>query len=131
MSIRKRLVYFAIGLFIGIIFVQIILDKKGLSLTDYFGDYLPNGRVLNTLKSKQRVFDQKALSFFQDQQIDTSKIGIFLTKGDVNFDKSRQREKPCNFYQIEVKHQKEKLGFYIKNCDSIVTIQDAFKIYEK
>lgn len=131
MSIRKRLVYFAIGLFIGIIFVQIILDKKGLSLTDYFGDYFPNGRVLNTLKSKQRVFDQKALTFFQMQQIDTSKMENFLIEGDVNFDKSRQREKPCNFYQIEAEHQKQILGFQIKNCDSIVTIQDAFKIYEK
>lgn len=131
MSIRKRLVYFAIGLFIGIIFVQIILDKKGLSITDYFGDYLPNGRVLNTLKSKQRVFDQKALTFFQNQQIDTSKIESFLTEGNVNFDKSRQREKPCNFYLIESEYQKEKLGFQVKNCDSLVTIQDAYKIYEK
>lgn len=131
MSIRKRLVYFAIGLFIGIIFVQIILDKKGLSLTDYFSGYFPNGRVLNTLKSKQRVFDEKAFSFFQNQQIDTSMIESFLTKGKVNFDKSRQREKPCNFYQIESEYQNMKLGMHIKNCDTVVTIQDAFKIYAK
>lgn len=131
MSIKKRLVYFAIGLFIGIIFVQIILDKKGLSLTDYFSDYFPNGRVLNTLNSKQRVFDQKALTFFQNQQIDTNKIENFFKEGVVNFEKSRQREKPCNYYFLDAKYQKMQLGIKIKNCDTLVTIQDAFKINAK
>lgn len=123
MSIRKRILYFVIGLFIGIIFVQIIFDKKDVSF-----DYLPNDRVLKTLRTKQRVFDQKALSFFQQEQIDTSKIEFFLKESNVNFEKSRQREKPCNFYLIESEYKKMKLGFNIKNCDTLVTIQNAFKI---
>jgi len=123
MSIRKRIVFFAIGLFIGIIFVKIIFDKKDVSF-----DYLPNDRVLKTLRTKQRIFDQKALSFFQQEQIDTSKIEFFLKEAKVNFDKSRQREKPCNFYQIESDYQKMRLGFLIKNCDTLMTIEDAFKI---
>ena len=131
MSLKKRLIYFAIGLSIGIIFVQIILDKKGLSLTDYFSDYFPNGRVLNTLKSKQRVFDQKALTFFENEQIDTAKIEIFLTDANVDFSESKQRLKPCNYYQVEAIHKKEKIGLYLKNCDTLVTIERAFKINEK
>lgn len=123
MSIRKRILYFVIGLFIGIIFVQIIFDKKDVSF-----DYLPNDRVLKTLRTKQRVFDQKALFFFQQEQIDTSKIEFFLKESNVNFEKSRQREKPCNFYLIESEYKKMKLGFNIKNCDTLVTIQNAFKI---
>ncbi len=123
MSIRKRILYFVIGLFIGIIFVQIIFDKKDVSF-----DYLPNDRVLKTLRTKQRVFDQKALSFFQQEQIDTSKIEFFLKESNVNFERSRQREKPCNFYLIESEYKKMKLGFNIKNCDTLVTIQNAFKI---
>lgn len=123
MSIRKRILYFVIGLFIGIIFVQIIFDKKDVSF-----DYLPNDRVLKTLRTKQRVFDQKALSFFQQEQIDTSKIEFFLKESNVNFEKSRQREKPCNFYLLESEYKKMKLGFNIKNCDTLVTIQNAFKI---
>lgn len=126
MSTRKRIVFFAVGLFIGIIFVQIIFDKKDVSF-----DYLPNDRVLKTLRTKQRLFDQKAINFFEQEQIDTSKIVDFLTKSEVNFDKSRQREKPCNYYLIESEYQKMNLGFQIKNCDTLVTIQDAFKIYEK
>lgn len=126
MSIRKRLVYFAIGVFIGIIFVQIIFDKKDVSF-----DYLPNDRVLKTLRTKPRVFEEEALSFFQEQQIDTSKIEIVLTDGDVNFEKSRQREKPCNYYLIESELQQNLLAIKVKNCDSLVTIQDAFKINKK
>jgi len=126
MSTRKRIIYFALGLIIGVIFVQIIFNKKDVSF-----DYLPNDRVLKTLRTKQRQFDQKALNFFQNEQIDTSKIEYFLTEAEVNFDESRQREKPCNFYQIESEYKTTKLGIQIKNCDTIVTIQDAFKIYPK
>jgi len=126
MSIRKRIVFFTIGLFIGIIFVKIIFDKKDVSF-----DYLPNDRVLKTLRTKQRIFDQNALSFFQQEQIDTSKIDYFLKEAEVNFDKSKQREKPCNFYQIESDYQKMRLGFLIKNCDTLVTIENAFKINMK
>lgn len=126
MSTRKRIVYFAIGLFIGIIFVQIIFDKKDVSF-----DYLPNDRVLKTLRTKQRTFDEKALTFFQEEKIDTSKIEFFLKEAVVNFDKSKQREKPCNYYQIESEHQEMKLGLLLTNCDTLVTVQDAFKIYAK
>jgi hypothetical protein len=126
MSTRKRVVFFAIGLLIGIVFVQIIFDKKDVSF-----DYLPNDRVLKTLRTKQRQFDQKALSFFKEEGIDTSKIEYFLKESEVNFNKSRQREKPCNFYHIESKHDNMKLGLEVKNCDTLVTIKDAFKIIEK
>ena len=126
MSTRKRIIFFAVGLFIGIIFVQIIFEKKDVSF-----DYLPNDRVLKTLRTKQRVFDKKAISFFEQEQIDTSKIEYFLKESEVNFDKSRQREKPCNYYQIESDYQEIRYGFQIKNCDTLVTIQDAFKINAK
>ncbi len=126
MSLKKRILFFAVGLLIGIVFVKIIFDKKDVSF-----DYLPEDRVLKTLRTKQRVFDDKALLFFQQQNIDTSLIESFLTDGNVNFNKSQQRKKPCNFYYIESKYQQNKLGINIKNCDTLVTIQNTFKINEK
>ncbi|RRO25606.1 DUF4258 domain-containing protein [Flavobacteriaceae bacterium 14752] len=126
MSLKKRILYFAVGLLIGIVFVKIIFDKKDVSF-----DYLPEDRVLKTLKTKQRIFDDKALLFFQQQKIDTSFIETFLTNGNVDFGKSEQRKKPCNFYYIESKYQGNKLAVNIKNCDTLVTIQKAFKINEK
>ena len=126
MSLKKRLIYFAIGLFIGLIFVKIIFDKKDVSF-----DYLPNDRVLKTLRTKSRVFDDKALEFFTKKDIDTAQIERFLTDASVNFNESKQRLKPCNYYQVEAIHNKEKIGLYLKNCDTLVTIQNAFKINEK
>lgn len=126
MSLKKRILFFAIGLFIGIIFVKIIFDKKDVSF-----DYLPNERVLKTLRTKHRTFEDKALLFFQEQSIDTSEIESLLTKAEVNFDKSQQRKKPCNFYYIESAHQNKTLALEIKNCDTLVTIQNAFKINRK
>ena len=126
MSLRKRLLYYAGGLIIGIIFVKLIFGKKDVSF-----DYLPNDRVLKTLRTKARVFDGPALIFFKNQNIDTSKIEYFLTNSKVNFSESQQREKPCNFYQVESNYNNIPLGFYIKNCDTLVTIHKAFKINAK
>lgn len=126
MSIRKRIAFFAVGLLIGIVFVKLIFGKKDVSF-----DYLPNDRVLKTLKTKQRVFDDKALDFFNSEAIDTSLVEEFLNNGDVNFSASQQREKPCNFYQIENEMNKQKYALYVKNCDTLVTIKKAFKINRK
>ncbi len=126
MSLKKRLIYFAIGLSIGIVFVKIIFDKKDVSF-----DYFPNDRVLKTLRTKTRVFEPKAITFFENEQIDTAMIERFLTDANVNFSKSKQRLKPCNFYQIESKYEKNLIGLYIKNCDTLIKIEQAFKINEK
>jgi hypothetical protein len=126
MSIKKRIAFFAVGLLIGIVFVKLIFGKKDVSF-----DYFPNDRVLKTLRTKSRVFDQKALDFFKSQSIDTSIVGDFLNEGNVNFGESEQRKKPCNFYQIENELPQYKIGLYVKNCDSLVTIQNAFKINAK
>lgn len=126
MSLKKRLAFFGIGLVIGIIFVKLIFGKKDVSF-----DYLPNDRVLKTLRTKQRIFDKEALLFFNERAIDTSAIEKFLTQGDVNFSESRQREKPCNFYQIEKQIDTEVYAVYLKNCDTLVTVQKAYKINAK
>jgi len=126
MSLKKRLVYFAIGLIVGIIFVKIIFGKKDVTF-----DYLPNDRVLKTLKTKKRVFEDPALQFFENQNIDTSDVEMFLNEGDVNFSESNQRQKPCNFYQVERDFEKQTFAIYVKNCDSLLTIQKAYKITDK
>jgi hypothetical protein len=126
MSLKKRIAFFAFGLIIGIIFVKIIFGKKDVTF-----DYLPNDRVLKTLKTKQRVFNDNAYQFFMNEQIDTSAVELFLEKGDVNFSESKQRQKPCNFYQIEKEIESKTYAIYVKNCDTLVTVEKAFKISEK
>ncbi len=123
MTLKKRLLFFAGGALIGVFFVSIIFDKKDVTF-----DYFPNDRVLKTLRTKQRQFDDKALAFFKSQAIDTAQIEAFLTDADVDFGKSKPREKPCNFYHVESEFETKKIGLYIKNCDTLVTIQNGFNI---
>lgn len=123
MSLKKRLLFFGGGALIGVFFVWIIFDKKDVTF-----DYFPNDRVLKTLRTKQRVFDNKALQFFYAKEIDTAQIETFLTRGDVDFGQSKPREKPCNFYHIEADYNQKKIGLYVKNCDTLVTIQKGFEI---
>ena len=123
MTLRKRLVYFGGGAIIGTCIALFFLKKKDVSF-----DYLPNDRVLKTLRTKQRVFTDEAYQFFYNQGIDTSKVQNFLTDADVVFSKSQPREKPCNFYHIETTYNNRNLGLYVKNCDSLVTIQKGFDV---
>lgn len=123
MTLKRRLVYFGGGAIIGTFIALFILNKKDVSF-----DYLPNDRVLKTLRTKQRVFDNEAYNFFVNQHIDTSAVELFLTDADVDFSKSEPREKPCNFYHIETDYKGQKLGLYVKNCDTLVTIEKGFKI---
>ena len=69
---------------------------------------MPNDRVLKTLRTKSRVFEQKALTFFVEKDIDTAQIERFLTDANVNFSESKQRLKPCNYYQVETIYEQRK-----------------------
>lgn len=122
MTLQRRLVYFGGGAIIGTFIALFIFKKKNVSF-----DYGPNARVLKTLRTKQRVFDDQAYQFFVNQNIDTAEVEFFLTKGDVDFSKSKPREKPCNFYHIETEYNNQKIGLYVKNCDTLVSIQKGFK----
>jgi len=125
MRLRKRLVLFGGGAMIGTCIALFILNKKDVSF-----DYGPNARVLKTLRTKQRVFEDNAYQFFVNQNIDTAQVERLLTDADVDFSKSKPREKPCNYYHIESAYKRQKLGLYVKNCDTLVTIQKGFKINE-
>ena len=125
MTLRKRFLFFGGGAIVGTFIAFFILNKKNVSF-----DYGPNARVLKTLRTKQRTFDNQPYQFFVNQSIDTAQVELFLTHGDVDFSKSKPREKPCNYYHIETSYENQKLGLYVKNCDTLVTIQKGFKINE-
>ncbi len=126
MSLKKRIAFFAMGLLIGIVFVKLIFGKKDVTF-----DYLPNDRVLKTLRTKQRVFSDNAYQFFYNQNIDTSVVESFLKEGDVNFSQSQQRQKPCNFYQIEKDIENKSYAIFVRNCDTLVTVEKAYKLSGK
>jgi|SRR5690606_4412909 len=118
MKFIYRLGYFSVGLFFGIIILMFFLSGKRTSC-----DYSPNDRTLKNIRIKERIFTDEALTFFQNNRIDTSSVTELLNRGDVNFSKSKTNLDPCNIYFVSGEYQEKTLELQIENCDSIATIR--------
>ena len=117
MKFINRFAYYGVGLLIGSVFVYFVWGKKGASF-----DYMPNSRVLKTLRTDTRLFSDKALESMQTIGIDTADISAILKYGDVDFKKSDQRGEPCKTFVIDGKPKKKDITIVIKKCDETATI---------
>lgn len=117
MKFIQRFAYFGIGLIVGSIFVYFVWGKKGASF-----DYMPNARVLKTLRTDTRIFSKDALESMIIIGLDTTDISAMLTYGDVDFKKSDQRGEPCKSFVIDGKPKEKDITIVVKKCDSITTI---------
>lgn len=97
----KRLLFFSIGLFFGLLFLNFIIDQKtdGKGI-DYC--YFPNCRVLKDLRKNSDV-----APFIKDS---------VLVEGNVLFNKSETRSTPCQRYIVEYSNEE----YRFERCDSIV-----------
>jgi hypothetical protein len=107
MNLSKRLVYFFIGLSIGVAFVYYFLMAKANSRGVAFC-YLPNCRVLKDIRTKPFEYSDKANDFLVKKLIDTSEIRYILTEGDVDFDRSNKPVGNGKKYIIEGINKKNK-----------------------
>ena len=120
MKLIHRFGYFSIGLFFGIIILIFFLSGKRASC-----DYSPNDRVLKNIRTKSRTFSPEALSYFQQNNIDTAKVSQILENGNVDFEKSNTQGDPCNIYVISDEIENEILELQIENCDTLATLKSA------
>ena len=98
----KRLFYFSIGLFFGLLFLNFIIDQK----TDGKGVdycYFPNCRVLNDLR-KNGDFT----AFLKDS---------VLVEVKVLFNRSETRTSPCQRYVVEY----AEIEYRFERCDTVVS----------
>ncbi len=121
MKFIQRLGYYLSGFTIGLIMLFFFLNGKKTSC-----DWGLDARVMKNIRLKDRHVTDEALTFFQNQQIDTSNISIILKKGDVNFKQSDVQAEPCKIYQVEGKVEQQKLGLIFENCDSTAILKRAF-----
>ncbi len=117
MDLLKRFIYYGSGLFIGIIFVFFIWDKKKIQF-----DYLPNARTLKKIRKDTRLFSAYANENMLKIGIDTADISTILIDGNVNFKKSDPRGEPCKTYFIEGNIEDKNIALVVKKCDTISTI---------
>ncbi len=89
MSLRYRLAFYLLGLFIGIIFVYYFLTAKAESRGVSFC-YFPNCRVLKELRSKPLEISPSVDSIFKEKWVSLDDIKLSLEHGDVDFSRSNK-----------------------------------------
>jgi hypothetical protein len=114
----KRIGYYLVGVSLGSIAVYFFWQKKQASF-----DYGMDARTLKTIRIRERVFSEEAKKAMFQYHIDTTKISTILYIGDVDFGKSKARQKPCPEYYITGKKELKNVSLLVKRCDSIATIE--------
>ena len=70
-----------------------------------------------------RIYSDDVILIMSTYNIDSSAVEEILYKGDIDFSKSKVRQKPCRYYWIDGFIHKKETSIYVQNCDSVVTIQ--------
>ena len=115
----KRIGYFLVGVSLGSIGVYFFWQKKNATF-----DYGMDARTLKTIRIKERVFSDNAKKVMLNSDIDSTKISTILYTGDVDFGKSKPRQKPCAEYYITGNNELENVSLYVSRCDSVSTIKE-------
>ncbi|AOW16391.1 hypothetical protein LPB03_02415 [Polaribacter vadi] len=115
----KRIGYFLVGVSLGSIGVYFFWQKKNATF-----DYGMDARTLKTIRIKERVFSDNAKRVMLNSDIDSTKISTILYTGDVDFGKSKPRQKPCAEYYITGNNELENVSLYVSRCDSVSTIKE-------
>ncbi|MCG3167068.1 MAG: hypothetical protein POELPBGB_02851 [Bacteroidia bacterium] len=111
----KRLFYYITGFTIGAIFIYFLL-MRGRS----FNFWMPGERVKTEIIERKPVIADKALCQLACLNLNKDSIVSVIKKAEVNFDKSRVREKPCKYYLLEIAEENIQMEFSL--CDTVVML---------
>jgi len=117
MTVKQRLPYYFIGFFLGIIIVYFILDKKNVEF-----DYLPNARVLKSIRRKPQVFSPEVLQIIHSKKVDSLTINQILKNGNVDI-WNKLKLDTCMQYNIQGRKNLKNITLTVKRCDSIAFIE--------
>ena len=117
----KRIGYFLVGVSISSVGVYFFWQKKNATF-----DYGMDARTLKTIRIKKRFYSDDAKKVMLNSNIDTLKISTILYTGDVDFGKSKPRQKPCAEYYVTGNKDLKNISLYVSRCDSTSTIEKIF-----
>ncbi len=117
MTVKQRLPYYLVGLFIGIVIVKFVFTEKKSSF-----DYLPNARVLKSIRNKPIVFSLKVKLLLDSNKIDSVSIAQILKNGDVDI-WNKVKLDSCIKYNIQGEDSLKNITLSVKRCKSIAYIE--------
>lgn len=122
MEQTRRFKFFGLGALAGIFLVVLFFGRRN-SCKNYIRDYMPNGRVLAEVKFLPIKYDPQAMEDLKNLKIDTAYINQkALVDGDIDFDLSDQRHKPCGQYVLYYKDSLKNVEINFKKCKKEVVI---------
>ncbi|AMC10034.1 hypothetical protein Lupro_01630 [Lutibacter profundi] len=117
MTVKQRLPYYIIGFFLGIMLVYFFLNKKNVEF-----DYLPNARVLKSIRRKPQIFSPEVLQIIHSKKIDSSTINQILKNGNVDI-WNKLKLDSCMQYNIQGRNNLKNIMLTVKRCDSVAFIE--------
>lgn len=118
----KRLFLYLIGFFFGCIIVYFLLFRnKDRS-------FFPSDIVIDTLKSKELLIEQKTACLLACYQVSKENLKDLMEDGDVNFSESSPRQEPKKYVvEIEAPEGTElKLLFELSDSNAkIISVEPA------
>ena len=112
MTVKQRLPYYLVGLFFGIIIVKYVFKGKKSSF-----DYLPNARVLKSIRNKPIVFSPEVVLLLDSNKIDSVSITQILNNGDVDI-WNKIKLDSCIKYNIQGEDSLKNITLSVKRCKS-------------
>lgn len=123
MKLAHRFIYYFSGFGIGIIFLIFFFSGKKTSCA-----YGPDARTLKSIRVLPHEYSDQALTFFKENNIDSSSVQFILQNGDVDFSKSQTQLDSCNVYNVYGDYEMLQLELIIERCDSVATINKIARL---
>jgi len=124
MKFSHRLAYYLFGVLIGAMALVFFLKNKKAEFC-----YLPNCRVLKTLRSKGMEIGDEAKKKLSEKWVTMEDIKNCTTHGDVDFGKSNKFYKGGKLYVVEGKNlNNEPIIVEMVNFENKVLLKDVRKL---
>ena len=109
MDFSKKIKLFSFGLVLGTFFLITFLNGKKVSC-----NYGPESRVINNLKQKKWIFENKKID------IDSFNVINFLENSKVDFNRSNTKKDSCRVYYLKGINKYKEITINAVNCSKIV-----------
>lgn len=98
MQVLQRTGYYMGGFAVGLVLLAFFIKGSGTEIPSC--DYMPNARVLKTIRNRGFEITPQLQELMTKTAVDTIQLNRLFREGSVDFDKSDQQVKPCGTYYI-------------------------------
>jgi hypothetical protein len=98
MQILQRVGYYMGGFAVGLVLLAFFIKGSDTEIPSC--DYMPNARVLKTIRNRGYEITPQLQELMAKTEVDTIQLNRLFREGSIDFDKSDQQVKPCGIYYI-------------------------------